>query len=125
MEDLTGIRERTNEQPRRKDERRRGNSWAFFQLRQYVAYKAALVGVMLYLVPPAYTSQMCHRCLHIGSRSGKRFVGDHCGYRDDADYNGAQNIKILGLQLVRAPRGPWVHSLGSGEPNGLLESPAL
>jgi IS605 OrfB family transposase len=110
LEDLTGIRERTNEQPRRKDERRRGNSWAFFQLRQFVTYKAALAGVMLVLVPPAYTSKMCHQCLHIGTRMGKLFVCAHCGYRGDADYNGAQNIKILGLSHLSQPRGPYLHS---------------
>jgi IS605 OrfB family transposase len=126
LEDLTGIRERTNEQPRRKDERRRGNSWAFFQLRQFVAYKAALAGIVMYLVPPAYTSQMCHRCLHIGSRQGKRFACTNpaCSWHGDADLNGAKNIRILGLNVTR-PRGPWVHSLWSGEPNGLLESPGL
>ena len=31
IEDLTGIRKRTNTQPRNKTERRRSNSWAFFQ----------------------------------------------------------------------------------------------
>ncbi|OLE23901.1 MAG: transposase, partial [Cyanobacteria bacterium 13_1_40CM_2_61_4] len=58
LEDLTGIRERTNTQPRTRTERRRGNSWAFFQLRQFVTYKAALASVLLVLYPPAYTSQM-------------------------------------------------------------------
>ncbi len=122
LEDLTGIRQRINQQPRGTTERRRGNSWAFFQLRQFVTYKAALAGVALYLVPAAYTSQMCHRCLHLGSRQGKRFACDHCGYTGDADCNAAQNIKILGEQ-VSLPRGPWVHSFWSGEPSGLLESP--
>jgi putative transposase len=126
LEDLTGIRERTNQQPRTKTERRRGNSWAFFQLRQFVAYKAQEAGVLLHLVPAAYTSQMCHACLHIGSRSGKRFVctNPRCGWTGDADFNAAQNIKILGLQ-VSLPRGPWVHSPWSGEPNGLLKSSVL
>lgn len=36
IEDLTGIRERTNRKPRNKTERRRSNSWAFFQLRQFL-----------------------------------------------------------------------------------------
>jgi IS605 OrfB family transposase len=124
LEDLTGIRERTNTQPRTKDERRRGNSWAFYQLRQFVAYKAALAGIMLILVPPAYTSQMCHRCLHLGSRAGKRFVCEHCGYHGDADYNAAQNIKILGQQVGLA-RGPWVHSLWEWGAQRAPESPAL
>jgi len=40
LEDLTGIRERTNQLPRSKTERRRSNSWAFYQLRQFIQYKA-------------------------------------------------------------------------------------
>lgn len=126
LEDLTGIRARTNQQPRPKTERRRSNSWAFFQLRQFVTYKAALAGVVLYLVPAAYTSQMCHGCLHLGSRKGKRFVCTNlaCGWTGDADFNGAKNIRILGVSLNH-PRGPWVHSLWSGKPAGLLETPCL
>jgi putative transposase len=65
LEDLTGIRERINQQPRSKAERRRANSWAFYQLRQFLEYKALRAGVALILVPPAYTSQTCHRCLRI------------------------------------------------------------
>ena len=65
LEDLTGIRERINQQPRSKAERRRANSWAFYQLRQFLEYKARVAGVSLIPVPPAYTSQTCHRCLHI------------------------------------------------------------
>ncbi|MGY2795357.1 putative transposase [Thermostichus sp. MS-CIW-36] len=65
LEDLTGIRERINQQPRSKAERRRANSWAFYQLRQFLEYKARVAGVSLILVPPAYTSQTCHKCLHI------------------------------------------------------------
>jgi IS605 OrfB family transposase len=38
LEDLTGIRERTNQQPRNKTERRRSNSWAFYQLRQFIRH---------------------------------------------------------------------------------------
>ena len=126
LEDLTGIRERTNQQPRNKTERRRNNNWAFFQLRQFVTYKAALAGVMLHLVPAAYTSKMCHRCLHLGSRTGKRFTctNPSCGWTGDADFNAAKNIRTLGLQ-VSLPRGPWVHSPWSGEPRGLLENPGL
>ena len=39
IEDLTGIRKRTNKQPRNKAERRRSNSWAFYQLRLFLEYK--------------------------------------------------------------------------------------
>ncbi|MGY2837242.1 RNA-guided endonuclease InsQ/TnpB family protein [Thermostichus sp. MS-CIW-41] len=110
LEDLTGIRERVNQQPRSKTERRRANSWAFYQLRQFLEYKALRAGVALILVPPAYTSQTCHRCLHIhpdpaqSYRSGKKFKCGHCGWEGDADLNGANVIALLGA-AVNQPRG--------------------
>jgi IS605 OrfB family transposase len=109
LEDLTGIRERTNTEPRSKTERRRSNSWAFYQLRLFIGYKANLASVPVVLHDPRYTSQMCHSCLHIGSRSGKRFACQSCGYSGDADYNAAKNLEILGLNLLSQPRGPWLH----------------
>jgi len=60
LEDLTGIRERTNGQPRKKVERRRSNSWAFYQLREFIGYKAKLASVPVVLHDPRYTSQMVH-----------------------------------------------------------------
>ncbi|MGY2793458.1 putative transposase [Thermostichus sp. MS-CIW-36] len=113
LEDLTGIRERVNQQPRSKAERRRANSWAFYQLRQFLEYKARAAGVSLILVPPAYTSQTCHRCLHIhpdpaqSYRSGKKFKCGHCGWEGDADLNGANVIALLGA-AVNQPRGSWL-----------------
>jgi len=106
-EDLTGIRERTNRQPRNKTERRRSNSWAFHQLRLFLAYKCVGAGVPFVLVNPAYTSQMCHCCFVLGNRCGKRFscVNPACAWRGDADYNGALNIARLGVVFMH-PAGP-------------------
>jgi len=110
LEDLTGIRERTNQQPRSKKERRLSNSWAFYQLRQFLTYKAIRQGVKLLIVDPRYTSQMCHKCNHVhpvrgeSYRSGKSFKCGHCGWRGDADLNGSKNIATLGV-LVTAPEG--------------------
>jgi transposase len=110
LEDLTGIRERTKTRSRTATERRRGNSWGFYQLRQFVGYTAALASVLVVLHPPAYTSQMCHACLHLGHRHEKRFTCTKpaCGWYGDADWNAAQNLAILGLNLSQ-PRGPWLH----------------
>ena len=111
LEDLTGIRERVNQQPRSKTERRRSNSWAFYQLRTFISYKALKEGVRVVLVNPRYTSQTCHRCLHIhpdpdqSYRRGKEFKCGHCGWEGDADYNGASVIAILGA-VVNQPGGP-------------------
>jgi IS605 OrfB family transposase len=52
LEDLTGIREQANELPHTKTERRRSNSWAFYQLRQFLEYKAVKYSVKLILVDP-------------------------------------------------------------------------
>lgn len=110
IEDLTGIRERTNELPRNKTERRRSNSWAFFQLRLFLSYKSVKYGVKLIAVNPAYTSQSCHKCLHIhpvkgkSYRSGKAFKCGHCGNHCDADENGSKVISIVG-DSVNNPRG--------------------
>ncbi|MEA5496959.1 RNA-guided endonuclease InsQ/TnpB family protein [Limnoraphis robusta] len=108
VEDLTGIRKRTNTQPRNKTERRRSNNWAFYQLRQFLHYKGVKVGVEVIAVSPRYTSQTCHKCLHIhpeqgkSYRNGKNFKCGHCGWKGDADLNGAKMISIVG-QSVSLP----------------------
>jgi IS605 OrfB family transposase len=99
IEDLTGIRERTNKQPRNKTERRRSNSWAFYQLRSFLEYKGLQSGVPIVKVNPAYTSQTCHKCLNIGLRSGKAFKCGNCGWHGDADFNGSLMIQILGQHV--------------------------
>jgi IS605 OrfB family transposase len=128
LEDLTGIRERTNQLPRSKTERRRSNSWAFYQLRQFLTYKAIKFGVSLVFVNPRYTSQSCHKCLHIhpikgeSYRSGKKFRCGHCGWVGDADENGAKNISTLGL-LLDQPRGSGLACSLEHHILGLLKSP--
>lgn len=125
LEDLTGIRERTNQQPRTKTERRRSNSWAFHQLRGFLAYKAEDAGAVVLRVPPAYTSQMCHCCLHIGARKGKRFacLNPVCGWHGDADLNASCNVRLLGLTVAQ-PGGPWLHC-PLNVAGGLLKATAL
>lgn len=110
IEDLTGIRDRTNQMPRSKTERRRSNNWAFYQLRQFLEYKGLGVGIEVIAINPRYTSQTCHKCLHIhpargeSYRSGKSFKCGHCGWHGDADLNGAMMIKLLGSSVNR-PEG--------------------
>ena len=106
LEDLTGIRESTNKQPRNKQERRKSNNWAFYQLRQFLTYKCILAGVPLYFVNPAYTSKSCHKCGHIGNRNGKKFscVNPDCLNKCDPDYQGAKNIAALG-RSINTPGG--------------------
>jgi IS605 OrfB family transposase len=101
IENLTGIRDRTNKQPRKKIERRRSNSWAFYQLRQFLEYKGIQFGIEVITVPPAYTSQTCHKCLHIGLRSEKSFKCGNCLWHGDADLNASCVISLLGSSVIR------------------------
>ncbi len=129
IEDLTGIRERTNELPRNKTERRRSNSWAFFQLRRFLSYKSVKYGVKLIAVNPAYTSQTCHKCLHIhpvkgkSYRSGKSFKCGHCDNQCDADQNGSKVISIVGAAVN--PLGGSVLSCNLADHIRATESPRL
>ncbi|MBW4490582.1 MAG: transposase [Trichocoleus desertorum ATA4-8-CV12] len=124
IEDLTGIRDRTNQQPRNKTERRRSNSWAFYQLRQFLEYKGIKEGVKVVLVNPAYTSQTCNQCLHIGLRTDKKFKCGNCGWHGDADLNGAKNIAALGLSVTQ-PRGSELFCSLERAVSGLLKAPSL
>ena len=56
LEDLSGIRARVTV---RSKQRATWHSWAFFQLRSFVTYKALRVGVPVCLVDPRYTSRTC------------------------------------------------------------------
>jgi putative transposase len=92
LEDLTHIRSRVNGSKR---QRRVLHWWSFFQLRAFTTYKAALSGVRVISVNPAYTSQTCSACGHCDKanrKSQSRFVCTSCGYACHADVNVAVNI---------------------------------
>lgn len=102
LEDLTGIR-RTTEQVR-KSRRYVQVSWAFFQLRQLIEYKAGLNGHTVVLIDPAYTSQACPICGQIRKANRKKtrheYVCANCGYHSNDDRVAAMNIRQRGYQTV-------------------------
>jgi putative transposase len=55
LEDLKGFKKRTTV---RRDQRSRHSKWAFFELRIFIEYKAALKGVPAVLVDPKNTSRV-------------------------------------------------------------------
>jgi len=100
VEDLTGIRNATE---RVKLKHRYVQvSWAFFDLRRKIEYKAALAGSCSLAVDPRYTSQMCPKCGHTdpGNRNKKAhiFTCRSCGYRSNDDRIGAMNLHNKGIQ---------------------------
>jgi IS605 OrfB family transposase len=95
LEDLQGIRERAGRTVRKRH-RRMLHSWSFFQLRAFIAYKAALAGVRVVYVNPAYTSQTCSVCGHCekaNRTSQSQFLCRSCGFSAHADVNAAVNIR--------------------------------
>jgi IS605 OrfB family transposase len=94
IEELRHIRSRT-EARLRHSQRARHSSWSFAQLRFFLSYKAALAGVPLHTVDPAYTSRTCSVCGHCAKENRKSqasFRCVNCGHCDTADRNAAINI---------------------------------
>jgi len=98
MENLKGIR-KTNLG-------RRMNywisNWSFFQLQEFIKYKAEIKGIEFVKVKPNYTSQICSKCGLLGSRKGSSFVCFHCGYSLNADLNASQNLASPMLEKRQA-----------------------
>jgi putative transposase len=98
LEDLGGIRERVT--VRRKQRATVGtccsvHSWAFYQLRSFVTYKAKRVGVPVFLVDPRNTSRTCPACGHIDKANRPNqstFCCMVCGFAGLADHIAAINI---------------------------------
>jgi len=89
LEDLTGIR---NSKKNNRTFRYTLNSWSYYQLGAMIAYKALLAGIPVQYIDPAYTSQNCSRCGHLGKRNGKVFKCAHCNHTGHADVNASFNI---------------------------------
>lgn len=96
LEDLKGIRQGRR---LRKQQRTDLNRWAFYQLEQFLRYKAEPEGIVLWPVDPKHTSQGCSRCGHTekANRHGHDFTCKACGYRLHADLNAARNIRLRGI----------------------------
>ena len=98
MEQLQGIRARTKVWNKHRN--RMTSGWSFYQLQQYVAYKAARAGMAVELVDPAYTSQTCHHCGCRGKRDKDVFSCTTCGDAH-ADENAAWVIAAGGAVVNR------------------------
>ena len=92
LEDLQGIRERVTV---RRSQRATLHSWAFYQLRAFVTYKAKRSGVPVILVDPRNTSRTCPACGHVDKAnrpSQSKFSCVVCGFAGLADHIAAINI---------------------------------
>ena len=100
MEQLKDIRDKTKTW--NKHLNRMVAGWSFYQLQQFVEYKAAFAGIIVEYINPAYTSQTCHHCLKLGSRNGESFNCLTCGEKH-ADVN-ASHVIALGGAVCKPAR---------------------
>ena len=107
LEDLSGIREAKV----RRRQRSKHANWSFYQLRQYISYKAVLAGIPVILVDPRNTSRTCPVCGCIDKAnrpSQAKFSCVSCGYSGPADTVAARNIRAraaVSLPMVSNPSG--------------------
>ena len=70
-------------------------NWSYYQLQQYIEYKAEREGIKVRYIDPAYTSQTCARCGHVDKenrQTQEKFICTECGFELNADHNAAINI---------------------------------
>lgn len=81
-------------------------NWSYYQLQQYIVYKANKVGIIVRFINPAYTSQVCSYCGHWEPNQRKTQKDFVCGNPEcqshklkyiNADFNGARNIAMSTL----------------------------
>jgi len=81
------------------------SQWSFYQLETFIKYKAALLGIPIFYVNPAYTSQVCSRCGSINKPNGKHYKCS-CGHFDHRDSNAAFNISANEWFIYEQTAGP-------------------
>jgi putative transposase len=115
LEDLTHIRTRVRA---RRSQRATLHSWAFFQLRAFIVYKAALVGVPVHFVDPRNTSRTCPACGYVDKANRKTqasFVCTSCGFAGPADVIAAVNISRRAPVSVPYCSGTGVSPVAPGQ----------
>ena len=108
LENLNGVSFERTDLP--KALRNQNKSWAFYQLEQFLTYKAHLHNSEVVEVSAKYTSQRCPKCGVI--KKDNRHHEKHeyhctnCGYCSNDDRIGAMNIQLLGTQYISGQEQP-------------------
>lgn len=110
LEDLTGVSFSDENLAKDSKSNRDLRSWTFYQLEQFLTYKAHKAGSEVIKVSANYTSQRCPKCgrIHKENRNHKthEYICDSCGYRSNDDRVGAMNIYTLGTMYVSGDTNP-------------------
>ena len=113
IEDLTDVSfNEKNLNTRKSEQRNQLRSWTFYQLEQFLSYKAESGRSMVLKVPADYTSQRCPKCGRINKENRKHetheYICDCCGYRSNDDRIGAMNLQLLGTLYISGDENPRI-----------------
>ena len=95
-EDLNWSSKKSKKKNKRNVSRKQQNrfsTWTKGVLLERLSIKLAEKEITETIVNPAYTSQVCCKCNHLGNRKGKEFKCSNCNLSIDADFNASINIK--------------------------------
>lgn len=109
LEDLTGVSFEESMLSRTAKQNYDLRSWAFYQLEQFLTYKARENRSEVLKVSAKYTSQRCPKCgtIHKGNRNHHRHLYScQCGYKSNDDRIGAMNIQLLGTMWISGDNHP-------------------
>lgn len=110
IEDLAGVSFEDSNLNRSAKQKRQLRSWTFFQLEQFLTYKAHAAKSEVLQVSARYTSQRCPKCgsIHKEHRHHNihEYICDNCGYRSNDDRVGAMNIQQLGALWISGDEHP-------------------
>ena len=84
-------------------------SWSFYQLEQFLTYKAHENRSEVLKVSAKYTSQRCPKCGIIRKANRdhhKHLYSCQCGYKSNDDRIGAMNIQLLGTMWISGDTHP-------------------
>ncbi len=110
LEDLTGVSFAEKNLSRGAKANRDLRSWSFYQLEQFLGYKAMETGSEIVKVPAQYTSQRCPKCGRIRKENRDHriheYICDACSYRSNDDRTAAMNLYALGMMYVAGNMNP-------------------
>lgn len=109
LEDLTGVSFEERNLSRTAKQNYDLRSWSFYQLEQFLTYKAHENRSEVLKVSAKYTSQRCPKCGTIRKANRdhhKHLYHCQCGYQSNDDRIGAMNIQLLGTLWISGDNHP-------------------
>ena len=92
-EDLSWSNKKRKKRNVSRKQQNRFSTWSKGILLERLSIKLTEKGIKETIVNPAYTSQVCCKCNHLGSRNGKTFKCSNCNLSIDSDFNASIIIK--------------------------------